>query len=138
MGKFQFAGPQEPAAVDDAPKPNRFKGPDKKAAVSNGPLEDAGLFLLDILRNFNDTASFGLYNKALEATGVDPLADEKLMDSNPIAGIIGDMGGYSIPGAGFSKAASMVPGLAKNSIASTGGTLAASRTSTLLASPTFW
>lgn len=75
-------------------------------------------FIADMLRGFNDTLTFGLYNKGLEATGIDPLADEKMETANPIAKTVGQVGGYAIPGLGASKVAGMIPTLARNTIPS--------------------
>lgn len=116
--KRRIKGPYNDAidAPNVAPK-RAIKGPyreEEPAAVNQPPewYESTGDFMLDILRNFNDSASFGLYPKFLEATGIDPNAQQKLEDSNAVAGIIGDTVGYMLPGSAASKAASMVPKLA--------------------------
>lgn len=70
------------------------------------------------LANFNDTLTFGLYDKFLEATGIDPNAEEKLAadsEEYPWAAIAGDTAGYVLPGLGASHAVGKaVPALAGN------------------------
>lgn len=70
------------------------------------------------LANFNDTMTFGLYDKFLEATGIDPNAEEKLAadtEDYPWAAVAGDTAGYVLPGLGASHAVGKaVPALAGN------------------------
>lgn len=121
MADYNIKGPKKretPAAVSGSSIV--VKGPKKSEAPPAGATARSDepwiAFLSDILRGFNDTMTFGLYNKGLEATGIDPLADEKMATANPIASTVGKVGGYVVPGSGFSKAAGMIPTLAQNTI----------------------
>lgn len=126
--EIKFTGPKDPNS-SDAVAPNsivrrqsfNFTGPkDPEKPKEPEWYERAGQFGLDTLRSFNDTLTFGLMNKGLEATGVDPDATQKLEDArirNPAAGIVGDTLGYMLPGFGASAAvAKAIPKLAKNSM----------------------
>lgn len=101
---YTVKGPVFPKAKpEDNPQGNWWDGP-----VS---------FTTDALRNFNDALTFGLFDKGLEATGIDPNASQKTADSNPVAKVIGKTGGYMVPGLGISSVVSKaVPALAKTTL----------------------
>lgn len=81
------------------------------------PLAEAGAFGLDVLHNFNNALTLGLWPKFLEITGLDTQAEEKLAESNPWAKIIGDTGGYILPTSAVANtAARIVPALAKHTL----------------------
>lgn len=89
--------------------------PEQPASASRGPL-------FDTLDAFNDTLTFGLYSKLLEGTGIRPGETDRIeamRRENPLASIIGDLGGYAIPGAGLAAGtAKTIPALARNTIPS--------------------
>ena len=119
MGKYDKyvkAGGTGTPTIANAEKYEQYQRPQAEPEKEN-PFEKAGMFGLDILRNFNDTLTFGLYNRGLEATGIDTEADEKLAASDPYAGVIGDMAGYILPGLGASSLVGRaVPKLAGNTV----------------------
>lgn len=114
----------KPAAIPSVDAANpfaRFAQKDPETPKDErGWLEKTGQFGLDALRNFNDTLTFGGYNRALEATGIQPDADELLEKAdreNPWAGVLGDTAGFVLPGMGASAAVSKaVPKLAGNGL----------------------
>lgn len=121
-----FAGhpaPETSTAATGVPMAGRFSGypaPAGPSAITErpyGPVEA----LDEFLRNINDTMTFGLWDKALEASGYDPQASEKTANSNPIAKVAGQTIGGMAPGFAFSKAASMIPALARNELLSVAG-----------------
>ena len=124
----EFKGPRA-TANPNAPSQSQFQGPlvrQPTPANQDQPGFDPVLALTEFLRNFNDTLSFGLYDKALEATGIDPNASRKTAESNPVAQIAGKTLGGIVPGIGVeSLLAKSVPALAKNTIRSIAGREAA-------------
>lgn len=103
------------AVASDIPLPlNKRPAPES----NYGPME----FITELLRNFNDSLTFGLWDKGLEATGIDPKASEKTANSNPWAKSIGRTTGMLLPGMGASQTlARTVPALAKPTLASVFG-----------------
>lgn len=103
MGKFFTEDNKGGDAAKPAPKkPTRYFEPIDVAPApaeeaKSDPFGDAGMFILDALRNANDSMTLGLYPKLLELTGLDPQAEEKLEDSNPWAQLIGQTGGMLLP-----------------------------------------
>lgn len=95
-------------------KPAETRGEEPKPRTF---LDDAGKFGMDVMRNFNDTLTFGGYPALLEMLGADPNAYEDLENSDPFAGVIGDTLGYIVPGSAASKAVgTVVKPLARNTI----------------------
>lgn len=93
-----------PAVAQEQPAPSASRGP-----------------ILDILDFFNDSATFGLWPRLMEATGIRPNETERLEAARQEAPWwvegIGDLAGYAIPGAGLAGAVSKtVPRLAANTI----------------------
>lgn len=101
--------------IDNLPEGFRLETPEEAAPGSKGPIHDT-------LSSFNDTLTFGLFPKFLEMTGLAPdetVRIEKMRRENPAASVIGDLGGYMIPGVAASNAvAKTVPALAKNTFRS--------------------
>lgn len=87
--------------------------------VDKGPIGNAMNFTKDVLSNFNDKASFGLYPKLLDFVNGggshyqdDVAASEK---NDPIASVMGSTLGYMVPGAGIDSAVTRIaPKLAVN------------------------
>lgn len=102
-GKFTT---ENAGAYESVPRRKTKFEPDPSLAVPgyDDPVPDAAVdinrndpvqFVMDILRNFNDTITLGAYPKVLEATGADPLAEERLDASSDFSRLLGQGGAYA-------------------------------------------
>lgn len=112
-----FKGYVDPETADKGPKTApgaMFRGQQLAADPTPAQPQDggnmlagAGQFTTDLLRRINDKATFGLWDKFTNATGLDPGAADKtaaVSKNNPAASIVGDTLGYMAPTGGIQKA----------------------------------
>jgi hypothetical protein len=120
MGKFK--GPVEAKPiVDEAPKrpAGKFKGYAPPAAAAKAGMAEYGpaQFLSELLHNFNDSLTFGLYDKGVDAIQGGHANQDITENSNPVTKIAGQtMGGVPL-GLGVSHTlGALIPALARNEI----------------------
>ena len=131
MGKLDGLGPLE-TPVAKVTKAGKLAGlgpvtPEVKPPPPFDPVAGTMDFVTDLLRNFNDTLTFGLYDKGVDAVegafgGSGRRNQDETKNSNAIAAIAGKTLGGIPGGLGFEKAAAtLIPSLAKNTIPSIAG-----------------
>ena len=141
------AAPATSPASSDAGTPAlgpRIRGLSVDAAPSDVPAANADWGPLgvvgDVMRNFNDKATFGLYPKLIDALSGNTGQQDAIQYSeqhDPIASITGSTLGYMVPGAGIDSAITKTaPGLLKNTVGALMRRGAASSTATRVADDT--
>lgn len=114
----EFKGPvRTPAGIPKAP---RFKGPVQTHVTEAPGTPDRNPWLdgtIDLMRNLNDSLSFGFWDKFTQATGIDPNAvakTEKSQQEDPLLAITGQtLGAIPAASAMSMRLAKNFPSLAK-------------------------